>query len=271
MFAARLRLFRVLLPLPFALCACSATVAMTPAELLDNLKPKQDAVASYRATIIESGQLAEQEFRNKFDIYWVKDGRFSISGILEMSGAAEPIVVETWFDGSAAFASGVCRGLKGYTKIDFSELPEKGGFPSRDSIGQIPGPASVGRVNLAALKDYELSVGEGEELRGQLTYALHARLKPGLKPKTISVQGREIPTQADRVSVWYGAGDGMVRKVELGLGDKLVYSVGVIELELNPKGTGSEFDSRFPPGAKVFDATEEFRSWIERSTSGEGR
>jgi len=240
--------------LPVAVCA------LTPEKVLTEAAKMRGEVTSYTAKGTEAGDIGGYVFSSDFAITWVKDGRFILSSEFRVPGRPGPFLMKAWFDGDGVFVESESRGFKRYAKLDFSELPAGDPFPSREFIGGIFNPVTLCRFDPKGLADYQMDVLEAENLLGTETYLLRARLKAGVKPKTITSGGKVVPAQAQEVLIWYGKDDGMMRKVLLRVGDHPIYTWALTSLELNPSVTGEDLAPVIPEGAEVFDVTGEFRS-----------
>ena len=261
MFVSNARLSPVLLASAIAVLLLPLrTGALTVDELLEQVRGKRTAVKSYIADVHEKGSIGDHEFSNRFAITWVKDGRFRILSTFSVSSERGPLELAAWFDGGRAYVAAESRGFKRYAKIDFSELPAATPFPSTEFIGGIFNPGVLYRFEPKALTDYQMTVEDGEKVLGKETHLLRASLKVGIKPKTIMLKGKVVPTQAEEVSIWYGKDDGMMYRLSLNAGGRPIYMRELLSLKLNPPVIGVDLAPDIPEGAEVFDATREFRS-----------
>jgi len=60
----------------------------------------------------------------------------------------------------------------------------------------------------------------------------------------------------------------MIYRMVLRSGDEIMCQDELKQLSPNPQGLVAALTPAIPAGAEVFDATEEFRSWFDRSTAG---
>jgi len=233
--------------------------ALTVDEFFD-LVSKSQVADSYIARARESGRIGDHRLSNEHLITWAGDGRFRVSSTFNLAGWPKPLELEAWFDGAVAYVAARSQGIRRYTRIDFSELPAGPPFPQPKSIGSIFNPLAFCLFERKGLEDYQLSVTDGDRVLGKETYLLRAMLKEGVKPETVTFEGKEVQTQAGEILAWYGKGDSMLYRFSLRIGGEPTYTWELTDLQLNPVVADGDLAPGMPEGQELFDATGEFKS-----------